>query len=691
MTKPKKGKSKEGKSQVISSAPTAPLAPFFTNSWLHCLLLFIIGFGLYANTLTHDYTQDDAIVIYDNMYTTQGFEGIPDLLKYDTFKGFFKVEGKDKLVSGGRYRPLTPIMFAIEWQLFAQPEYDEKGKIKKDASGQAIYKGSTFIGHLVNILLYCLCGIVLYLLLVQLLKFRFSAELAYFIALLAALLFIAHPIHTEAVANIKGRDEIVTLLGSLAALYFSLRAWAQERISNHFLAAFLFFLALMAKENAITFLAVVPLAFYFFTDASLERIARQTLPFVAATIVFLAIRGYVLGWSLGEPSMELMNNPFLKLEDNRWVALSFSEKMSTITYTLGEYVRLLFFPHPLTHDYYPRHVAIMHWDNGQVLLSVLLYIGMIATAGWGFMKKDLISFSILFYLATLSIVSNIVFPVGTNMSERFLFMPSVGFCLALAVLAGRFILLRKKTEEEPFKTASFLPMLLVAAVAVLLLGGKTISRNFVWKDNYTLFTTDIHTSVNSAKLHNAVGGELTAQSSKVKDEKKRKEMLTKAIFHLEQVLKIHPSYKNAFLQLGNCYSYLQEFEKSLKYYNHVLTIAPGDENAINNMGITYRLAGRYFGETKGDIDKSIRYLEKAYELRPEEYETLRLLGIAHGLQSNHSQAISFFEKAAQKRPEHADAWWNLGNAWYYSGDQAKAQQFLLKAQQLDPNIGKRNQ
>ena len=94
-----------------------------------------------ANTITHDYTQDDAIVINDNEFTTQGFAGIPALLKYDTFRGFFKVDGKEKLVSGGRYRPLTPVMFAIEYQLFGY---------------------NPVIGHLLNILWFALLVLVLY-------------------------------------------------------------------------------------------------------------------------------------------------------------------------------------------------------------------------------------------------------------------------------------------------------------------------------------------------------------------------------------------------------------------------------------------------------------------------------------------------------------------------------------------------
>ena len=80
------------------------------NTRFHMIGFLLLSFLLYGNTLNHEYTQDDAIVIYDNMFTEQGIEGIPGILKYDTFYGFFKEAGKAKLVSGGRYRPFTLII-----------------------------------------------------------------------------------------------------------------------------------------------------------------------------------------------------------------------------------------------------------------------------------------------------------------------------------------------------------------------------------------------------------------------------------------------------------------------------------------------------------------------------------------------------------------------------------------------------
>lgn len=685
MSKSKKNRKDSSNRKQPKKAAAISQPSFFTNSRLHIGLIMAFSFLLYANTIPHGYTQDDAIVIYDNMYTTDGISGIAGLLKYDTFKGFFKTEGKDKLVSGGRYRPLTPILFAIEWQLFSKPKKDDNGQIMKDQQGDVIYEGRPWIGHLFNIIFYGLTGVVLYLLLLRLLNPEKNQVLAFGVALGTALLFIAHPIHTEAVANIKGRDEIITMLGSLAAALFSLRAYQEKNSMLNIWAGLIFFLALMSKENAITFLAVIPLMYFVFTKASISKIISQTIPFLIAAIVFIVIRFSVLDWSFGGESAALMNNPFLKLEGNKYVPFSTDERLATIIYTLGKYIQLLFFPHPLTHDYYPRHIEMMTFGNWKVLLSLVAYIGLIGLAIKGALQKDRLGFAIAFFIITLSIVSNLFFPIGTNMAERLLFMPSAGFCLAVVLLLYRLAKKNSNTEQlsnfGQLKTSA-----IILGVFILLLSFKTVDRNRAWKDNFTLFSTDIKTSVNSAKLRNAMGGELTTQSGNEDNEAKRVEMLNEAVVHLKEALRIHPGYKDPYLILGNVHNYLKKYDEAIAYYRKVLAINPDDKNAFNNMGITYRDAGRYYGEQKQDIAKALQYLGEAEKLMPEDFETLRLQGVAYGMSGNNPKAIQYFEKAVKVRPDDADSWWNLGSAYFHAGNAAKADEYHKKAASIDPDI-----
>lgn len=654
-------RNKNSKNKQVNKAPKVKIKTENLPAWLfqqklHLLLIFVLSFLLYANTLSHGYALDDAIVITENMYTSDGISGIPGILSKDTFFGFFKEEGKAQLVAGGRYRPFTLLLFALEVQLFGQ---------------------RAWIGHLMNILYYALTGAVLYLLIFRLFQLRFGEGEARFIALVATFLFILHPIHTEVVANIKGRDEIISLLGSIGALYLSLRAHLDKKRLWNLWAGVVFFAALLSKENAITFLAVVPLSYYFFTKANTGRVLSQLTPFAIATGLFLIIRFSILGFSLGEAPMELMNNPFLKIAGDQWIPFTFGEKMATIFYTLGKYLLLLIFPHPLTHDYYPKQIYLMTWGDWQVLLSLAAYIGLLVYAIRELKRRDPVSYAILFYLATLSIVSNVLFPVGTNMSERLIFMPSVGCCLVLGILAWR--LYRQLGRKLS-------PVLVGVGLVGLLFGLKTVLRTPAWKDNFTLFATDIYTSPNSAKLRNAMGGELLTQSLKPEYQSQRQDMQTEAVGHLQEATRLHPTYKGAYLLLGNAYNYLKQYDKSIEAYQRALQIAPGDKLSRDNLAITYRDAGKYAGETQGNIPRAIQYLNQANQMKPNDPETLRLLGVASGMSGQHQQSIDYFSRAAELSPNSASIWFDLGVAYIQSGQPEAGQVYIDRAKELDPNI-----
>ncbi|HPZ61909.1 MAG TPA: hypothetical protein PLC96_08040, partial [Bacteroidales bacterium] len=151
-----------------------------------CWLLFVVATILYLPTITFDYTLDDALVMTGNKYTQQGISGTKDIFTHDLFEGFFG-EGK-QIVAGGRYRPFTQFIFAIQKDLFGFHPW---------------------IGHLTNILSYALLMVILFLTIKALLSFPpFNKENAKLIAFLATVLYLFHPIHTEVVCNIKSLDEI---------------------------------------------------------------------------------------------------------------------------------------------------------------------------------------------------------------------------------------------------------------------------------------------------------------------------------------------------------------------------------------------------------------------------------------------------------------------------------------------------
>ena len=659
-------KSKQKKSEKTGK-PRFEAPAWFTNSTLHMAVIAVLAFVLYANTLGHQYALDDSIVIIENDFTMDGVSGIGDIMRYDTFRGFFKVEGKDKLVSGGRYRPFTLVMFA---------------------TGISMWGKTPMMNHLINILLYGGIGVMLYLWLMALLGNRKEYGYGWFIALATALLFVAHPVHTECVANIKGRDEIMALLGSIIAAYFILKSHQSAKGTDTKYIAYAcvaFLIAIFSKENTITFLGVVPLMLFVFTKLNLGQSIAKTAPLLIPAILFIAVRTSVIGFDFGgEPPKELMNNPYIKVVGNNYVPFSGGEKLATIFFTLLKYLQLQFVPHPLTHDYYPRHIDIMTFANWQVILSVIVHMGLLVFGIMQAAKKKLIGFGILYYIGTLFIVSNLIFPVGTNMAERFLFMPSVGFCFVIAVLLHQVI--AKMNVEKKLNFAQYRMPLMVVGVATLLFGVMTIVRNPVWYNNMSLFVNDADISVNSAKLQNSVGGELVTKSVEETNETKRLAMVNKAVGHLQQATKIHPNYKNAYLLLGNAHNYLKDFEKSISYYEHALSLDPNYADAQNNIGITYRAAGRYYGEEKNDLNKSLTYLLKAEQSNPNDLETIRLLGVVYGISGQTDKAISYFTKVTTLQPNSAAAWLNLGNAYGQAGDTQKAESFRQKAISMDPNV-----
>ncbi len=619
--------------------------------------LAIFAFLLYANTLSHNYTQDDAIVIYDNIFVKDGISGIPDILTKDTFHGFFK-EAKEGLVTGGRYRPLSLVMFATGWQIFGE---------------------RPFIGHLMNVLIYSFLCICIFLLLELLFLKNKKLENKLLFAGLATAIYIAHPIHTEVVANIKGRDEILSMLGSISAIYFLIKGIDSKTKSYFIISSVCFFLGLMAKENAITFLAAAPLMLYFFRKKSLFESLKLSLPLFASAILFMIIRTSILGFDMGSVSGELMNNPFIKIENGVYKPFSLIEKFSSILFVLGKYLQLLFVPIQLTHDYYPRQIGILSLADWKVISSVLIHLGLIFVALKGLKKRSIVSFGILFYFATISIVSNIVFPIGTNMSERFTFMPSLGFAIVLAYGIQKL-------------TSKYNPKLIISFVAFVLLlySAKTFTRNTIWKDDFTLFTTDVNTSTNSAKILNAAGGAIQTKYASAPESNERTKMLNEAITYLNKATTIHPNYKNAYLLKGNCQFYLSQFDQAIQSYSLALQLDPSYSEATKNLAVAYRDAGKYYGQQKNNIPKAKEYLFKSYQITTQDQETVRLLGVVHGVSGEHLKAAEYFTKLTQLMPNNATAYLALSTAYRNAGNSEQADLATKKALEIDPDALKNN-
>ena len=675
------------------------------------ILLFVFSFLLYGNTLQNKYALDDAIVITENQFVKKGISGISDIFSTELFTGFFKV--KKNLVEGGRYRPLSLVSFAIEYEFFGQ---------------------NPFVSHLVNILLYFLSVVVLYLVLWQ-----FFRQTKYqYLPLLASLLWLAHPIHTEVVANIKGRDEILALLGSLYTVYLVFR-YVESKNKKYLIAyPLVFFLALLSKETSITFLAVIPLSLYYFTSSDKKDFLISVSVLLIPTLVFLYIRQQIIGAPAvtgAEIPKELMNDSFL--------GMSVGQKYATIFFTLILYIKLLFVPYPLTYDYYPYHIHILDFSNLWVVISILFHLFLAVIALKGLKKKSVISYGIWYYAMTFSIVSNLLFSIGAFMNERFIYMPSVAWAI---IIAFGIIKLTSFVKEQKTKLIVTYGGIFLFVLPFTIL---TIQRNPAWANDYILFTTDVKTSFDSAKSTTSAGGKTIEEVDALKKilntkpinleqlkkdietktdlrastiaellksgnleqsiiaiEKFNKKSLEKAIEYLNMALKIHPTYSDALLLLGNAhYNYNKDYDATWSAYEKILKSNPRHDLVAKNWTLilngklapekkiiyhkkilkynpslfenTYQV-GNLYGQFLHQIDSAIVYLEKAKKINPNDPRVYKDLGVAYGINKNYPKALEMMLHSIQLKPSDYTTLYNIGLTYEALGDSKKAKEYFAK-------------
>ena len=491
-----------------------------TPVWVPILFL-VVAFILYFQCIPYGYVLDDKIVLSENQYTTSGFSGIKDIFQYDTFQGYFK-EKKD-LLEGGRYRPLSLVTFAIE--------HEFAGLNPK-------------LSHIINIILYGLCAWLIFVLLNLLLGSK--NKWWWTIPFLTAIIYLVHPVHTEAVANIKGRDELMAMIFALLTTIACIKYGMNGKIKHLIFASILFLLGILSKENVITFLAVIPLAMWVFEKGSMARIATSFGILFSVFCIYLFTRYQIFGYILGDTEVtDIMNNPFADMDT--------SEKFGSKLYTMYEYLRLSFVPHPLTHDYYPYHIpkvgVLAHWKP---IAAIIMHVALLAYSVLAFKKHRVISFAIWFYIATISIVSNFVVGVGTFMNERFIFISSMGVCLAIAYL------LKRGSER-------WNPNIMygLAAIIVLLFSIKTFTRVPAWESALTLNRSAVKVSTKSARSNSFMATALFEEVKVTDDRETKERLLNEAKIYAARALDVYPTYSNANLMKAGIQAELYKLDGDL--------------------------------------------------------------------------------------------------------------------------------
>ncbi len=401
------------------------------------LLVLIVALGTFANSLRNGFAYDDNTIILEHPVVTEG--RVIDALTSSYWP---------QVVSGaGLYRPVTLSSFALEWGL---------------------WNGHPGGFHLVNLAVHAAVSLLVFFLILEV-----STTLP---ALVGGVLFAAHPVHSEAVANVVGRAELYSALFVLGAclLFWKGRglspAWRVARLLG---IGALFTMGLGSKEMAVTLPALLVLLALVRNDGerATERV-RTDLPVFLLTgallVAFLGARFLILGSVAGDVPAPAL------------VGLSTGERILTALAVSPHYFRLLVFPLDLVADYAPAVLFPALTWGPDVMLGLLMILGAAAAVIFLWPKERLVAVGIAWFGIAILPVSNLLVPTGVLLAERTLYLPSVGLAFVAAGVVSW-------TAREH---STSLRMIVVAAgVVCAAFMVRTATRNPSWMSTFTMLTT----------------------------------------------------------------------------------------------------------------------------------------------------------------------------------------------------------
>ncbi len=574
--------------------PPKPLLPHIeeaiSTKWklLIASILAIVAMAIYSPSVNFDYVYDDDAVIKDNRYVQQGLDGLPEIWTTSYFKGY------DETINARAFRPVPLTTLALEyeiWGLNPRPN------------------------HVMNLLFYGLTAFFLFLFLSKLLRNHHPA-----LPIIACLLFLLHPIHIEVVANIKSRDTMLGFLNEILAGWLLLKYLDSRKILPLVLSVFFYLIALFSKEQALAFLAVIPMMVWFFRACPLKKTVLTLLPYLAAAVLFLIIRSNIIGGLNAGVALTEYDNSLLAAD-------GLGQRVASNILVLGHYLWMAIFPHPLISDYGYITIPLVDWDDWRVWAALLANLGLVVFALNGLKDKRLPTFAILFYFAAVSIFTSIIVTNVSAYNDRFLYSPVLGICLLAA-----WLILKLVKKEEPgtaFSTKAFFQknFTVVAIVAVLSAVEvvKIASHLPVWKNRYLLFESDVKLAPNNARAHKNHGGSLAriAVDYQKGNRDSMRHYANLAVGELQTALSIYNNIPTGHIHLGNMYIILGQYSEAEASMKTALSLAPQNYFARTSLANIYYRTNRFMEAVQliENIDVNLRKAGD-YEVLAKSYDAL---------------------------------------------------------------------
>ena len=596
-------------------------------------ICFIFAFILYSNTFNHSFVLDDYDAYATNSVVKKGIQGIPIILNTNYRYGI-------NMLCDNIYRPLSQIMFAIEWQ---------------------IAPNNPHLSHFLNVFFYALSCLLLFIVLR-----KYLIKSHPLIPFLITILYIAMPIHTEVVANIKSRDEIMAFLFLLLTLlflhkWFTINKWWKWCLL--FISLGMFFLSLMSKEGVITMLFLFPIFGWYFTDAKLKSILISSLLLLLPAIAYITIRYYVLSNMCNSVTIPILTNFLVGAPD-------VISHFATALMLLGKYLLLSILPFQLVSNYTYNQIPIIGLNDPKFIISILVYLTIGIYVILNIRKKKPVVFGLLFFLITISIYSNILFHIGTSFGERLVFIPTLGLCISLVYLIHQWmkvsIVDKNKSIIEVLKSKRMFTTII--SIILLTFSVKTVVRATEWKSEAILYSKDIKRAPNSASLCYWYGNTLVEKANKENEKDKKDALLCQALSYFDKSISIFPDYTDCIEQIDYTYIELGDFKNAFVYAKNALRLDSTKAVTWYNIGLCYY----EFGNTQ----LALEYYNKSLSKDSSYSKAYLNIGRILGETQRYEESIIEFKKCIQYDPENIIAHHNIGLSYQNLNKPEEAKQWF---------------
>jgi len=578
--------------------------PFVLNDKWAIILLIAIAVIVNIRTIGYEYTYDDAAFTSSgNLIDIRGgMKSIPEIMTHAKNYCFDKS-------NIGSYRPLLPASFAVERQFFGF---------------------NPTVSHIVNLILFGLMIMMLF----KVLR-RMFPDYSIYVPFFILLLYILHPIHIEVIASVKSRDELLAVLFTCMSMMQSYKYIDNNKIKPLILSGVYFLLAMLSKESPIGFVAIVPLTLYFFTNASIKQCIISGVPYFLTVVVFVGLRFAFLDKAAANASVAITENFFV-------AATTFATKLGTVLLIQLKYFAFLIFPHPLSFDYSYNQIPIVGITDYRSIISFVIILALFAYALINFRKKDIFAYSILFYFLSIAITSNLLMEIGAGMGERFLFIPSLGFCIAVVFLLAKLFKADLKTLD--FSTVPKLGYIIIG-ISVLY-AGKVFAGNEDWRSNFTLFEKGAEICPNSWRTQHCLAVEYKKMTMAETNPQLKQDYADSAIVHYKKSIAIYPLKADPEGDLGAVYFTLKNYDSSVVHLRRAMVLNPELSSASANLGTVYMTLGNYA--------EALPWYRKTVAVDPNNIIAQFNLAVCDYQVQKYDSAIINFKKALAVNPAYND-------------------------------------